>query len=330
MSVATVLEAPAPRVLPVAERSLPWSPFGTIFHPEAHLTTEQMLFQSGLSNWDVQVEEIVLPENYWADKPLYMTTKRSGVNPIGRDVLSTVGARYHALQNEELYAFGDALLDGGVWVGGGHFKGGRVVFGSLKLNGWTDINGVKMDMYLVVSTSHDGSLAVSFSVTPINPICYNTLIAAIKGARQKWSIKHTGSLKGRLEAARSALNISSTYVDLWAEFMRPLADTEVTDLAFDALINREFGPAEDASKNAVTRWEKEYEDLVDIWYGPTIKDTPFANTQFAVWNTLNEYHGWALKGRGENAAENAAAARSGFSPIWNTENNRLLTIAQSA
>lgn len=330
MTAEILTEAPAPRIVPVAERSLPWSVFGHTFYPEDHLTTEQMLFASGLSDWDVQVEEIVLPENYWTDRPLYMTTKRSGVNPIGRDVLSTVGGRYHALQNEELYSFGNLLLDGGEWVGGGHFKGGRVVFGTLKLNNWADVNGVKMDMYLVVSTSHDGSLAVSFSVTPINPICYNTLIAAIQRAKQKWTAKHTGSLKGRLETARTALNLSSTYIDLWAEFMKPLADTEVTDLRFDELINAEFGPKEDASKNALTRWDKTYEDLVDIWYGPTIKDTPFANTQFAVWNTLNEHHGWGLKGRGENAAENAAASRSGFSPIWNAENNRLLAIAQSA
>lgn len=330
MSVDTVVEVEVSRVLPVSERSVPWSPFGTIFQPEDHLSTEDMLRYANLSGWDVAVEGIILPENYYADKPLFMTTRQSLVDPAKRDVFNTVGARYNALQNEDLFNFGDLLLDGGNWVGAGSFKGGRVVFGSLKLDNYADVNGVQIDMYLVASTSHDGTLAVTLSVTPINPLCLNTLIAAIKGAKQKWSIRHTQTLKGRMEAARESLNLSSTYVDLWAEFMAPLAETEVTDARFDEIINKAFGPDEDSTGNAVTRWDKKYSDLVDIWYGDTIKGTPFQNTQFAMWNTLNEYHGWALKGRGGNAAENAAASRSGFSPIWQTENDRLLAIARSA
>ena len=329
MSTAT-LEVATPRIVPVTERSLPWSIFGQQFAPEENLTTAEMLEQAGLANWDVQVEEIALPDNYWTEKPLYMTTRRSLVAPGVRDVFSTVGARYHALQNEELYDFGDALLDGGRWVNGGNFKNGRVVFGVLKIDGYTDVNGAPIDMFLVVSTSHDGSLAVTMAVTPINPTCWNTLIASIRLAKQRWTVKHTATLQGKLQAARESLDLAHNYIDLWAEFMKPLADTEVTDARFDEIINKAFGPAEDASKNAVTRWEKTYSDLTDIWYGPTIKGTPFQNTQFALWNTLNENHGWGLKGRGENAVENAAAARSGFSPLWNAENDRLLAIARSA
>jgi phage/plasmid-like protein (TIGR03299 family) len=331
LEIATpAAEVEVPRVLPVSQRSVPWSPFGTVFSPEDHLSTADMLRYAGLSGWDVQVEDVPLPANYYADRPLFMTTRQSQVDPAKRDVFNTVGSRYNALQNEDLFNFGDLLLDGGEWVGAGSFKGGRVVFGSLKLDNYADVNGVVMDMYLVVSTSHDGTLAVTLSVTPINPWCYNTLIAAIKGAKQKWSIRHTQTLKGRMDAARSSLRLSETYVDLWAEFMAPLAATEVTDERFDEVITKALGPDEDATKNALTRWDKTYEDLIDIWYGPTIKGSPFENTQFAVWNALNEHHGWALKGRGRNAAENAAASRSGFSPVWQNENDRLLAIAQSA
>lgn len=329
MSTPT-LEVATPRIVPVADRSLPWSIFGETFYPEDNLTTYEMLERSGLAGWDVQVEDIAIPDGYYADKPYYWTTRRSTVDPSVRDIFNTVGARYHALQNEELFNFGDALLDGGRWVGGGNFKGGRVVFGTLKLDNYTDVNGVPMDMFLVVSTSHDGSLAITVSVTPINPVCWNTLIAAIKGAKQKWSIRHTSSLQGRLQAARETLALSGTYIDLWTEFMKPLAETEVTDLRFDEIINKAFAPEPEASKSAHTRWEKHYEDLVDVWYGPTVKDTPFANTQFGMWNALNEVHGWGRSGRGENAVENAAAARSGFSPVWNNENDRLLAIARSA
>lgn len=318
------------RVTPLAERSLPWGILGRTFNAGEGVGTAEMLRSAGLSDWDLQVEEVPLPEGYWNDKPEFWVTKRSGVNPQGRDILGTHSKRYNALSNEELFDFGDGLLDGGEWVSAGSFKGGRVVFGTLKLDKTASVNGSEMDAYLLVSTSHDGSLAVQASTTMINPWCFNTLIAAIRSASQKFKIRHTQTLQGRMLAAREALGLSSNYVDLWAEFMTPLADTEVTDDRFDQIINAAFAPAEDASKSAITRWDKTYEDLVSIWYGETVKDTPFANTQFGLWNTLNEHHGWAMSGRGDNKVENVAAARSGFSPVWNAENDRLLAIARSA
>jgi len=318
------------RVTPLTERSLPWGILGRTFNSDAGIGTAEMLSSAGLADWDIALEPVPLPEGYWNDKPEFWITKRSGVNPEGRDILGTHSKRYNALSNEELFDFGDGLLDGGSWVSAGSFKGGRVVFGTLKLDHKGSVNGSQMDPYLLVSTSHDGSLAVQASTTMINPWCLNTLIAAIKGASQKFKIRHTQTLQGRMIAAREALGLSATYVDLWSEFMTPLADTEVTDERFDEIINKAFAPAEDASKSAVTRWDKTYEDLIDIWYGETVKDTPFANTQFGVWNALNEHHGWAMSGRGDNKVENVAAARSGFSPVWNAENDRLLAIARSA
>lgn len=316
-------------LIPLTERSVPWSPFGHIFNAEDHVSTADMLFRAGLSGWDIQVENVPMPENYWTDTPLFWTTKQSGVNPIGRDVLSTVGKRYHALQNEELFAFGDGLLDGGEWVSAGSFKGGRVVFGTLKLHEGAEVAGLGMDNYLLVSTSHDGSLAIQASVTPINPVCFNTLIAAIKGAKRTFKIRHTQTLAGRMQAARETLELSGAYLDVWADVMRPLADVVVDDTTFEEIINREFGPGDEPTKNALTRWEKTSDELWDIWYGATVRGAGIGNTAFGLYNTLNEHHGWSLMGRGENATENAAAARSGFSPIWNAENDRLLAIAQS-
>jgi hypothetical protein len=203
------------------------------------------------------------------------------------------------------------------------------VFGTLKLHKTAEVGGIGMENYLLVSTSHDGTLAVQASVTPINPSCFNTLIAAIAKATQKFKIRHTQTLNGRLLAAREALAISDTYIDLWAEFMRPLADKEVTDLTFERVITENFGPGDEPTKNAITRWDTKSAELWDIWQGETVRGAGIGNTAFGLYNTLNEHHGWSLMGRGDNASENAAAARSGFSPVWNATNDSLLKIAAS-
>jgi phage/plasmid-like protein (TIGR03299 family) len=315
-------------VIDVAERTLPWSSFASLFHPDENVSTAEMLNRAGLANWNVDVEEIILPDGYESDKTYYMTTR--GTHQ-GRFVMSTnIGSRYTPLQNEEAFDFGDALLDGGTWVGAGSFKNGRVVFGTLKLHNTPVVAGIQMAPYLVVSASHDGSLAIEFSNTMINPICYNTLIAAIQSAVRKYKFRHTSSIKGRLHDAREALALTNTYVDLWAEFMNPLADKQVTDERFEEIITAEFAPDEDASKSALTRWDTKRDELWDIWNSPTVKGAGIRNTAFGLWNTLNEHHGWAMKGRGDNAAENVAMARSGFNEVWNTENSRLLRIAANA
>jgi hypothetical protein len=102
--------------------------------------------------------------------------------------------------------FGDNLLDGGRWETAGSIKNGTVVFGSLALDRQTDLDpkgrGDKVNNYLLVHTSHDGSLAIQASVTPVRVVCQNTLNAAVghKGnrAKQSFRIRHTQTVQGKV------------------------------------------------------------------------------------------------------------------------------------
>jgi len=118
-----------------------WHGLGTVFFEEK--STREMLDAAYLSNWDVRLEAVPYPKAYNVITPSYMVLR---TNPFdqGTDVLATVGERYHVLQNEDLFDFGDALLDGGRWETAGSIRQGRVVFGSLALERETvlDPNGV--------------------------------------------------------------------------------------------------------------------------------------------------------------------------------------------
>ncbi len=81
----------------------------------------------------------------------------------------------------------------------GSIKGGRVVFGSLALQRETvlDPSGVadKVKTYLLINTSHDGSIAIQASITPVRVVCANTLNLALGGKKKKNGIKQSFKIR---------------------------------------------------------------------------------------------------------------------------------------
>lgn len=308
----------------VSVREPAWHGLGTVL--DGHVNTAEMLSIGGLSGWNVRVEPVELPDGYYSHKDQYRTVRTSPVNPASTDVLGYVGERYTPYQNEELFDFGDALLDGGRWETAGSLRYGTRVFGALELDRTTMIGGVdQVNNYLLVSTSHDGTTAIQASVTPIRVVCMNTLNAALRGAKQTFKIRHTKQMAGKVAAARKALGLASQYIDLWTEEMDRLADESMTNIQFEELVASIYAPGEDPSKSAVTRYDKRHEVIWDYWTG--LGDT--FGTKYGAYNALNEELMWNRIGRGDNSLENVAASRSGFNPVWNTENNGLLTAVKA-
>ena len=109
-----------------------WHSLGTVFDHEVTSSSE-MLQLANLANWNVRVEEIPMPNGYTTNNPAFFVV-RNHPEDGHSDVLATVGKRYKTVQNEELFDFGDAILDGARWETAGSIKDGRVVFGSLALD----------------------------------------------------------------------------------------------------------------------------------------------------------------------------------------------------
>jgi len=302
----------------VSFREPGWHNLGTVLEEEVN--TEGMLSAGHLDNWNVRVEEVEVPEGYYSHKEQYRTVRTSPFDGNTKDILGYVGERYKPFQNEELFAFGDALLDGGRWETGGSIKNGTKVFGSLALDRASLVGDDPVENYLLVSTSHDGSAAIQASVTPVRVVCANTLNIALAGAKQTFKIRHTQSMQGRVQAAREALALTDTYIDLWEEEMEALSQATITNIQFEELVNTIYKPND--TKAGVTRFDKRHDILWDIWTSDTIK--PVFGTAYGAYNALNEELMWNRNGRGDNSLENVNASRSGFNPVWNAENNNLL------
>jgi phage/plasmid-like protein (TIGR03299 family) len=308
-----------------------WHGLGTVI--DEPVTTSEMLSLAHLAGWNVRVEELDLPGRSHRE---YFATVRTNPFDGENDVLGVVGERYKVLQNEELFQFGDNLLDGGQWETAGSIKNGTVVFGSLALDRETNLDptgrGDKINNYLLVHTSHDGSLAIQASVTPVRVVCQNTLNMAVgrngKGAKQSFRIRHTQTLQGKVAAAREALGMANTYLDEFDKIANEMISKEISDKTFFDIITAVYEKPELDVKGAMTKWETKIDTLNDIYFGETCVN--IKGTAWGAYNALTERLDWYRNPRGGNA-ESVLAAASGFDAATNANKNSILaTVKQIA
>jgi phage/plasmid-like protein (TIGR03299 family) len=304
-----------------------WHGLGTILDHE--VSTSEMLRVAHLAGWDVRLDDIDLPGR--SHKNFFAVTRK---NPFDgdRDVLGVVGERYKVLQNEDLFSFADNMLDGGRWETAGSIKNGTVVFGSLALdrevvldpNGATD----KVNTYLLVHTSHDGSLAVQASVTPVRVVCQNTLNYALSGVKQSYKIRHTSTVTGKVQAAREALGLANKYLDEFEKEAQTLIEKQISADTFFDIVKAAYPEPDKDVKGSLTKWTNKVDTLWDIYQGDTVAQAGIMNTAWGAYNTLTERLDWFRNPRGGNA-EGVLAAASGFDAATNAEKNRLLKVVKA-
>ena len=313
-----------------------WHNLGTVFEEE--VTTSEMLQLAHLDNWNVRLEPIAIPDGYTSDKTNYFVARTNPFDSEQNDILGIVGERYNTLQNEDLFTFGDNLLDGGGrWETAGSIKGGRVVFGALALERETilDPSGVsdKVNSYLLVNTSHDGSVSIMASVTPVRVVCANTLAMAIgsgtghwRSAKQSFKIRHTQTAEGRVQAAREALGLANEYMDEFDKMAQAMIETEITNDQFQDIIREVYPMPENDKKGAMSKWQNKLDLIEEIYLGDF--NGMIAGTAWGALNGITERLDWYRNGRKGNN-ESVYASASGFDPAMNAEKNRILKIVQS-
>jgi phage/plasmid-like protein (TIGR03299 family) len=312
-----------------------WHNLGTVFQDEVN--TQQMLELAHLDNWNVRLEDVAIPETFESDKSYSFVTRTNPFDNAKNDVLGIVGERYVPLQNEELFAFGDNILDGGGrWETAGSIKGGRVVFGSIALQDsiTLDPNGRadKIDNYLLINTSHDGSIAIQASITPVRVVCANTLnlaLSSFKGknaAKQSFKIRHTQTAEGKIAVAREALGLAHKYIDEFSLIANKMIETEITDAQFAKIVELAYPAPEKDAKGSIKKHTGKIDLLHDIYVGQF--NNTISGTAWGAFNALTERLDWYRNARGGNN-ESIYASASGFDPVINAEKNRLMKIVQS-
>jgi phage/plasmid-like protein (TIGR03299 family) len=311
-----------------------WHGLGTVFNEE--VSTLEMLEKAKLNNWNVRLEDVAIPNGFESDKNYSFVVRDNPFVEKQKDVLGVVGERYVPLQNEELFDFADNILHaGGRWETAGSIKNGRVVFGSLALERETilDPSGVsdKVNTYLLVNTSHDGSIAIQASITPVRVVCANTLNLALgkgnRGVKQSFKIRHTQTANGKVQAAREALGLANKYLDEFDVMANNMIQNEVSKAKFDEIVLSLYPKPEKDSKGSIKKWETKIDLINGIYVGAT--NGMIAGTAWGVANALTERLDWYRTARG-GKNESILAGASGFDPMINAEKNRIFKAVQLA
>jgi phage/plasmid-like protein (TIGR03299 family) len=165
--------------------------------------------------------------------PNWFATVRTDTNAV----LGVVSSQYKVLQNVEAFAFMDQAIKEGaaMWETAGSLQDGRRVWMLARIPQTVEvIKGDEVKPYALLCNGHDGGLAVHILPTTERVCCNNTLNLALNlvGGKEL-VIRHSQSLKGKIEIAKRHLGIIGQRVGEFGKQARALArvsmkGTEVT------------------------------------------------------------------------------------------------------
>lgn len=226
-------------------------------------------------------------------------------------VLGVASSSYPLLTPAQtLIGFGDAIM------GSGHMRSatagvldeGRQVFMSFELP--EDLvlgGGDPARLYLTVNTSFDQSTASSANISAVRVVCANTLEAARQAARRSITFRKTARLDIQALQAKAALELVPEYMALLKIEAEELLSVRVTNQRFLDIITENWGPGDDPSKAAATRWEKQRDQLMDLF--TTAPTQEFGRgTGWAAVNAVTEQRDWfsPVKGAKTDLAKDTA------------------------
>lgn len=295
------------------KRGNPWHMLGT--DVDGDMPIHVMMEASG-ADYTVRLEPLFVSVQHGVDDdglpifgtievPDHWATVRSGGRQPEDMALGVVKSRYAIQQNRDLAEVAQAIvgLGGGdaVWDTMGVIRDGRVFFAYLRLPSLRiDPQGIndRINQGLVVTTSHDGSMANTIGFSSVRVVCQNTLSMALGGLTQKISVKHTASAEERIKTAAAGLSMYATANERLAEAAVKMLQVDGSK-ALNLVLAKHFPKADtDAAQAVQTKRDNVRGAVVDLYlHGPHNKAV-VGDNGWGVYNAAVEYLDWEANVRG--------------------------------
>jgi phage/plasmid-like protein (TIGR03299 family) len=235
-----------------------------------------------------------------------------------QEVLGCVSSGYVPLQNIELANFCSSLAEDGDIVrveSAATICGGKLVWfllrgQSFSVKGWDD----EVRPYLLATTSHDGTRALSLRPTSIRVVCKNTLSLAMgRSTDLRIRITHQGDLGKKLYVAKQALGLFGAQVEQFREKVDVLSSRSMTreDLQrfFLEVYTEAYNPI---PANPTTNSEREKAQMarqvIGVW-GREF-DREVDRVGGTAWAAMNAVTGWMQHLEYQRASDPHAGLRS--------------------
>jgi phage/plasmid-like protein (TIGR03299 family) len=270
---------------------VPWHGLGVLL--ENAPSIQEAIAASGL-NWDVACQ----PQYAKFEGQEISTPSRAVIRVTDRKVLGVVGPDYHVVQNSKAFDWFQPWIDTGVATieTAGSLCGGSRIWVLAKINR-DPVEIVKDDAvvrYILLSNSHDGSLAVRCGFSGIRVVCANTMAAAHGDAASKLlRIRHTKNVITALDEIQNIMQVADAEFVATVEQMKHLARCQVSVEDLTKYVRKVFTPKvsvkqiegeEFSGKNILAKVIPLFENGRGIKELPAIK-----GTLWSAYNAVSEY-----------------------------------------
>lgn len=266
-------------------RQVPWAKVGTVIDdPDVDAAEAARL---GGIDFDVEVRPAGYPDRdgNWVETP----TRRSIVHSITDEWFSYVSTDYEPVQFREAFQFMDNVNPRYVAAGSmSHGKQGFIVV-QLPDHARVDVDVLgEVDahqLYVVLQTSHDLSRGITISVTTLRDRCMNLLALPTfnPSVPQRWSIRHVGDPRAKLEKAHETLTNAVNYREVFERMVVQLASVRVTSDDLRQIANRVLPTRLKTRRDQV-------ESIVDKF--ETAETVGFRETGWGALNAISEFQQW--------------------------------------
>lgn len=209
--------------------------------------------------------------------------------------LGMVRGRYEVVQNKDAFGFFDSIIDSGeaIFQTAGALGNGERIFLSAKLPDDFVIGTEKIEKYIMLTNSHNGTSSVIAGLTNVRVVCNNTLQAALNGLENKVSISHIIGAKDKIKEAYKVMGIASKYNLQVEQMFNQMLDVKMTegDLAtyFTKVLKPDYISIDGLTqKEMSTRLQNAVDMTLDFAYNhPTQKTTEATGTLWGAYNAIS-------------------------------------------
>jgi len=323
----------------------PWHGLGTAITEEAAQFSAPLFIEKCGLDWEAEKRQLSrklvtagtdgASEDKYEPASAWEVVRKSD----GAVLADMVGARYTILQNKEAFGWFQGWLDAkeaALHTGGALFGGSRIwALAKLNRDPMEIAAGDIVEKYVLLSHSHDGSLAVRVGFTPIRVVCWNTLSMAHSADASKLiRLKHSKNVHTNLDNLRDVMNLVNAEFEATAEQYRLLVSKSINQNDLRKYVKTVFkidaednviwtaGDRSKEMKEVVSERQKNIlEEVIGLCEAGKGNNLPSVRgTYWSAYNGVTEYLSY-VNGRNEDNRLNS---------LWFGQNSNMNKLALSA
>lgn len=273
-------------------RQVPWHKLGRIVQEAP--TAAEAIKLAGL-DWQVLSKQAYAYLGIEGAEYSRIDNHQALIRSDNNKILSVMKESYHPLQNQHAFDFFNPFVESGLasFETAGSLREGKVIWVLATLNkAPIDVGGGDVVMkHLLLSNSHDGSMAVRVGFTPTRVVCNNTLTAAhTHGDSKLLRIRHSSTVKSRLDDIRDIVNAMDAKFEATAAQYRKLAASSVNTEDVERYVNIVFELNPNGNEREQMRYKKVQENITKLFEngaGAHLKSAK--GTAWGLYNAVTEH-----------------------------------------